>query len=64
MEFEDGSKGMALNLENDNVRCRNFLGMIEKLEKGTQSKELIAIVDAPVGKELLRKSSRWSRQSN
>ncbi len=37
VEFEDGSKGMALNLENDNVAV-----------KRTNS-----IVDAPVGKELL-----------
>ena len=39
VEFEDGSKGMALNLENDNVGVKLYLETIEKLKKEIQSKE-------------------------
>ena len=35
VEFDDGSKGMALNLENDNVGVV-ILEMIEKLKRATQ----------------------------
>ena len=38
VEFEDGSKGMALNLENDNVGVVT-LEMIEKLKRVIQLKE-------------------------
>ena len=51
VEFDDGSKGMALNLENDNVGVVS-LETIEKLE-GDTVKRTNAIVDVPVGKELL-----------
>ena len=38
VEFDDGSKGMALNLENDNVGVVIF-GMTGILKRETQSKE-------------------------
>jgi len=52
VEFEDGSKGMALNLENDNVGVVIF-GDDRKIKEGDTIKRTNAIVDAPVGKELL-----------
>jgi F-type H+-transporting ATPase subunit alpha len=52
VEFEDGSKGMALNLENDNVGVVIF-GDDRKIKEGDTVKRTNAIVDAPVGKELL-----------
>ena len=52
VEFEDGSKGMALNLENDNVGVVIF-GDDRKITEGSTVKRTGAIVDAPVGKELL-----------
>ena len=53
VEFEDGSKGMALNLENDNVGVVIF-GDDRKIKEGDTIKRTNAIVDAPVGKELSR----------
>ena len=47
----DGRKGMALNLENDNVGVVIF-GDDRKI-KGDTVKRTNAIVDVPVGKELL-----------
>ena len=52
VEFDDGSKGMALNLENDNVGVVIF-GDDRKIREGDTVKRTNAIVDVPVGKELL-----------
>ncbi len=52
VEFEDNSKGMALNLENDNVGVVIF-GDDRKIKEGDTVKRTKAIVDVPVGKELL-----------
>jgi F-type H+/Na+-transporting ATPase subunit alpha len=52
VEFDDGSKGMALNLENDNVGVVIF-GDDRKIKEGDTVKRTNAIVDVPVGKELL-----------
>jgi F-type H+-transporting ATPase subunit alpha len=52
VEFEDGSKGMALNLESDNVGIVVF-GDDRKIKEGSSVKRTGSIVDAPVGKELL-----------
>ena len=52
VEFSEGSKGMALNLENDNVGVVIF-GDDRKIREGDTVKRTNSIVDAPVGKELL-----------
>jgi F-type H+-transporting ATPase subunit alpha len=52
VEFEDSSKGMALNLESDNVGVVVF-GDDRKIKEGSTVKRTGSIVDAPVGKELL-----------
>ena len=52
VEFSDGSKGMALNLENDNVGVVIF-GDDKFIKEGDVVKRTGAIVDAPIGKELL-----------
>ena len=52
VEFSDGSKGMALNLESDNVGVVIF-GEDRAIKEGDTVKRTGAIVDAPVGKELL-----------
>jgi len=52
VEFNDGSKGMALNLESDNVGVVIF-GDDRKIKEGDAVKRTNSIVDAPVGKELL-----------
>ena len=52
VEFTDGSKGMALNLESDNVGIVIF-GDDRAIKEGDTVKRTGAIVDAPVGKELL-----------
>ena len=52
VEFEDNSKGMALNLENDNVGVVIF-GDDRKIKEGDTVKRTNSIVDVPVGKELL-----------
>jgi F-type H+-transporting ATPase subunit alpha len=52
VEFEDGSKGMALNLESDNVGVVIF-GDDRKIKEGSIVKRTGSIVDVPVGKELL-----------
>ena len=52
VEFEDGSKGMALNLENDNVGVVIF-GDDRNIKEGDTIKRTKAIVDVPIGKELL-----------
>jgi len=52
VEFDDGSKGMALNLESDNVGVVIF-GDDRKIKEGSTVKRTGSIVDSPVGKELL-----------
>ena len=52
VEFSDGTKGMALNLETDNVGVVIF-GNDRNIREGDVVKRTGAIVDAPVGKGLL-----------
>ncbi|HRK23986.1 MAG TPA: F0F1 ATP synthase subunit alpha [Beijerinckiaceae bacterium] len=52
VEFENGIRGMALNLESDNVGVVIF-GSDRDIKEGQTVKRTGAIVDVPVGKELL-----------
>ena len=52
VEFESGVKGMALNLETDNVGIVIF-GSDRKIAEGQTVKRTQAIVEVPVGKALL-----------
>jgi F-type H+/Na+-transporting ATPase subunit alpha len=52
VEFENGTKGMALNLESDNVGVVLF-GSDRDIKEGQTVKRTGSIVDVPVGKELL-----------
>jgi len=52
VEFENGVRGMALNLESDNVGIVIF-GSDRDIKEGQTVKRTRAIVDVPVGKELL-----------
>ena len=52
VEFSDGSKGMALNLESENVGVVIF-GDDRNIKEGDVVKRTGNIVDTPVGKELL-----------
>ncbi len=52
VEFETGVRGMALNLESDNVGIVIF-GPDRDIKEGQTVKRTGAIVDVPVGKELL-----------
>lgn len=52
VEFESGVQGMALNLEADNVGIVIF-GSDREIKEGQTVKRTGAIVDVPVGKELL-----------
>lgn len=52
VEFENGVRGMALNLESDNVGIVIF-GSDRDIAEGQIVKRTGAIVDVPVGKELL-----------
>lgn len=52
VEFESGVRGMALNLESDNVGVVIF-GSDRDIKEGQTVKRTGAIVDVPVGKELL-----------
>ena len=52
VEFTDGSKGMALNLESENVGVVIF-GDDRNIKEGDIVKRTGSIVDTPVGKELL-----------
>jgi F-type H+-transporting ATPase subunit alpha len=52
VEFEDGTRGMALNLEDDNVGVVIF-GDDRHISEGGIVKRTKAIVDVPVGKGLL-----------
>jgi F-type H+-transporting ATPase subunit alpha len=52
VEFENGTRGMALNLENDNVGIVIF-GDDREIKEGQTVKRTGAIVDVPIGKGLL-----------
>jgi F-type H+-transporting ATPase subunit alpha len=52
VEFEGGVKGMALNLEADNVGVVIF-GSDEGIREGSTAKRTGSIVDVPIGKGLL-----------
>ena len=52
VEFSDCTKGMALNLESDNVGAVLF-GSDSGIKEGDTVKRTNSIVDVPVGKELL-----------
>ena len=52
VEFSDGIKGMALNLEKDNVGVVIF-GDDRSIKEGDVVKRTQSIVDAPIGKSLL-----------
>ena len=52
VEFSNGVKGMALNLETDNVGVVIF-GSDSEIKEGDQVKRTQTIVDVPVGKGLL-----------
>src|ERR1700741_2633600 len=52
VEFPNGIRGMALNLESDNVGIVIF-GSDRDIKEGQTVKRTGAIVDVPVGKELL-----------
>ena len=52
VEFPNGMKGMALNLETDNVGIVIF-GSDREIKEGDTVKRTGAIVEVPVGKELL-----------
>jgi F-type H+/Na+-transporting ATPase subunit alpha len=52
VEFPGGIRGMALNLESDNVGCVIF-GTDRAIKEGDTVKRTGAIVDVPVGKGLL-----------
>ncbi len=52
VEFENGTRGMALNLETDNVGIVIF-GSDRDIKEGETVKRTGAIVDVPVGKGLL-----------
>ena len=52
VEFSNGTKGMALNLESDNVGAVLF-GSDSGIKEGDTVKRTNSIVDVPVGKELL-----------
>jgi len=52
VEFENGTRGMALNLEADNVGIVIF-GADREIKEGQTVKRTGSIVDVPVGKELL-----------
>ena len=50
--FDDGTRGMALNLEDDNVGVVLF-GSDANIKEGDTVKRTNSLVDVPVGKELL-----------
>ena len=52
VEFENGTRGMALNLESDNVGIVIF-GSDREIKEGQTVKRTQAIVDVPIGKGLL-----------
>ena len=63
VEFSDGSKGMALNLENDNVGVVIF-GDDRHIKEGDVVKENRFNSRCSSRKRIVRKSCRWSRKSD
>ena len=59
VEFENGTRGMALNLETDNVGIVIF-GADREIKEGQTVKRTRAIVDTPVGKACSAASSTRS----
>ena len=55
VEFENGIRGMALNLESDNVGIVIF-GTDRDIKEGQTVKRTGAIADVPIGKALLGRS--------
>ena len=55
VEFSDGSKGMALNLESENVGVVIF-GDDRNIKEGDVVKRTGSIVDTPSWKRIIRKS--------
>ena len=52
VEFEGGTMGMALNLEEDNVGCALF-GSDAQIAEGSVAKRTGRVVEVPVGEELV-----------
>ena len=52
LEFENGVKGLALNLEEDNIGCV-ILGSYKEIREGQQVKRTGRIMEVPVGKALI-----------
>ena len=63
VEFENGIRGMALNLEVDNVGVVIF-GSDREIKEGDTVKRTGAIVEVPVGKGLLGRVVDGARQSD
>ena len=63
VEFSDGSKGMALNLESENVGVVIF-GDDRNIKEGDVVKRTGSIVDTPCWKRIIRKGRRWVGKSN
>ena len=63
VEFPGGIRGMALNLETDNVGVVIF-GDDRDIKEGDTVKRTGAIVDVPVGKRPARPRGRRARQSD
>ena len=63
VEFPGGIRGMALNLETDNVGVVIF-GNDRDIKEGDTVKRTGAIVEVPVGKELLGRVVDRARQSD
>ena len=61
VEFDNGTKGMALNLEADNVGVVIF-GSDAEISEGSTVKRTGTIVDVPVGKGSARTRRRRTRQ--
>ena len=61
VEFEDGTRGLALNLETDNVGVVIF-GDDRTIREGSTVKRTKAIVDVPVGQGHARPRRRRARQ--
>src|SRR4026207_2275007 len=57
VEFENGTRGMALNLETDNVGIVIF-GNDREIKEGQTVKRTRSIVDVPIGKGLLGRAGR------
>ncbi|MFC1595757.1 F0F1 ATP synthase subunit alpha [Candidatus Margulisiibacteriota bacterium] len=52
VEFSDGTLGMALNIEQDNVGCI-ILGEDSSIKEGDQAKRTGRVIDIPVGADML-----------